>query len=433
MSSAGMLAPEDGTHERALASNKRTFAWYNSAAAILSFWLLSRAACVALVQWPRLVPGLSAHALQVPVSDVRLYGKWSRMIALHGAFPVHDPKWQYPPLAGLVMVAPRALAFLTYVHAFIVLALLMDLLVLVLLLRRADTRGGPWVWTVGLVLLGPTVFLRYDLFVTVPAVAALLALPRERVFGALAAVGAMLKVWPGLLLLGLPRDRRLVNAVLAAAGTAVAVLVGGTFIGRGQLSFLGGQSNRGMELEAVAVTPVEASRLFDHGVTLQARYGSVEFISPAMDTIATCCLAATLIGLAVVAFLAWRRSPAAWTPAFACDVALAATMVSIVTSRVLSPQYLIWVIGIGAACLAFEGSRQRPTIALILVASLLSQAIFPFAFDGLLKGHHFITAVLVVRNLLLVAATVTACRALGGDRLTGQPSHGGATGSPARP
>ena len=54
----------------------------------------------------------------------------------------------------------------------------------------------------GLALLGPIVYARYDIMVTAVAVAALLAARATRGGGVLAAAGALLKVWPLLLLVG---------------------------------------------------------------------------------------------------------------------------------------------------------------------------------------------------------------------------------------
>lgn len=393
------------------------------------FWLVSRATIAVLILWPGIVPGLSAGTV---LGDVTLYDTWSRNIA-GGSFPLNDSAWQYPPLAAVVIVAPRLFA-LTYLQAFLLLAVLMDALVLLLLLRRGDRRDGAWVWAAGVVFLGSIVYLRYDLFVTLPAVAALLALPRQRVFGALAAVGAMLKVWPALLLLGLPRDRRLLGGTIVFAATVGAILAGGTLMDQDQFSFLTSQQNRGMEIEAIAVTPWQIARLFGWHAPITYAYGCFQFATPGMGAVATACLVATLAGSGLVAFLSWRRGPGAWTPVVACEVALAATLVSITTSRVLSPQYLIWVIGIGAACLACNASRQRPVVILILVSALLSQVLYPFTFGALLHGAVFAVLVLVVRNLVLVTAVVLSIVRLGragdGDRAAARTA---ATTLPAPP
>ncbi|WP_372499189.1 glycosyltransferase 87 family protein [Streptomyces somaliensis] len=98
------------------------------------------------------------------------------------------------------MLAPGLLPFLEYAHAFFVLALVCDAVVFGLLVyaggRPGKSRAGARVWLVGVPLLGPTAYSRYDLMVTAVAVAALLAGARHpRTMGVLAGVGALLKVW----------------------------------------------------------------------------------------------------------------------------------------------------------------------------------------------------------------------------------------------
>ncbi|MFI6317098.1 glycosyltransferase 87 family protein [Nonomuraea sp. NPDC050556] len=356
-------------------------------------WLISRALLV-------LVPAGARHTGH----DVQVYAAWSKII-LRTGFPV-DPRWQYPPLAAPIMVAPRLIPFLGYAEAFVLLALAADLAVMALLLRRGARPVGAWTWTVGLFLLGTVVHLRYDLFVTAFAVAALLALPRKGLFGALAGVGAMLKVWPVLLLLGLGRDRGSLKAVLAFAAVVAAVLVGGWLYDPGQLGFLGGQRDRGLEIEAVAVTPWQVARLFGHETKIVHEYGCAQFAIPGAWTLGLVCQLATLLGLALVAYLSWRRDSGT-CPA---DVALAATLVCIVTSRVLSPQYLIWVVGLGAVAMTYHRTRQGPVVVMILIAAALTQLVFPIGWDGLQPRDPDALAVLALtaRNLLLLAATITA-------------------------
>ncbi|QSY47912.1 glycosyltransferase 87 family protein [Streptomyces griseocarneus] len=70
-------------------------------------------------------------------------------------------------------------------------------------------------------LLGPIVYARYDVMVTAVAVAALLAAARRtRLSGALTGFGALLKVWPLLLLIGTPRGPRTRSTWGAALATA---------------------------------------------------------------------------------------------------------------------------------------------------------------------------------------------------------------------
>ncbi|MYX40061.1 DUF2029 domain-containing protein, partial [Streptomyces sp. SID89] len=170
-------------------------------AALLAVWGASRALLLLFVLRVLVFPGPDV------TSDVSvIYRGWYEVLR-QGTFPVADVAWQYPPGAALAVVSPAALPFLGYATAFFVLALVADLTVLVLLLYGGRAPGRPlrgaWAWTAGAAVLGPTLYARYDVMVTAVAVAALLAgARRPRVLGALAGLGALLKVWPVLLLVG---------------------------------------------------------------------------------------------------------------------------------------------------------------------------------------------------------------------------------------
>ncbi|SEG89297.1 Protein of unknown function [Thermomonospora echinospora] len=359
------------------------------------------------------------------LGDPAIYEEWSRILA-GGAFPEGDVRWQYPPLAAPVMLLPRWLGG-TYTTTFALVALAADLLIMWLLTRSGRPLAGAWVWTAGLVLLGPMSYVRYDLVVTVAAVAALLMLARHRIFGVLAAVGALLKAWPVLLLAALPRSRRGAEAAAAFAVTCGAVLlVFGLAQGRAPWEFLDAQVSRGLECEAVAATPFMIARLSSWDGTIVYQYGSMELVGPGVERAAALLPPLTVAALLVVAVLAWRGAGRGWNVAWGCDVAFAAVLAAVATSRVLSPQYLLWLLGLAAVCLAHRGSRQRPAVPLILAATALSQFLYPLNWPDLMAAQPLETWILAVRNLLVLAATVIAVA-----RLRTGPSNAGQDPAPS--
>ena len=120
----------------------------------------------------------------------------------------------------------------------------------------------------------------------------------------------------------------------------------------------------------------------------------------------------TIVGLGLIAAAMMRRDPREWTPAAGADAALAAVLVLVTTSRVLSPQYLIWLLGVAAVCLTMAQTRQRPAVLLILAATALTHMEFPVLWKGVLAGEHLAVVTLAVRNVLLAAATVLALTAV---------------------
>ncbi|NEB80525.1 DUF2029 domain-containing protein, partial [Streptomyces sp. SID14478] len=173
-------------------------------AAVLITWALTRALLLLCVFKVLVVPGPDV------TSDVSvIYHGWSDILRT-GTFPLDDVTWQYPPAAAVAILSPAVLSFLDYTSAFFLMAFLADAAVFLMLLyvaeRQGKSRRGVWVWVAGLPLLGQTVYARYDVMVTAVAVAALLAAARHpRAAGVVAGIGAMLKVWPVLLLAGVRR------------------------------------------------------------------------------------------------------------------------------------------------------------------------------------------------------------------------------------
>ena len=76
----------------------------------------------------------------------------------------------------------------------------------------------------------------------------------------------------------------------------------------------------------------------------------------------------------------------------------------------LSPQYLLWVVGLAAACLAAGQTTQRPVALAVLAAAGLTQLIFPIWWYRLVDGSDAVTGVLVARNVLLVVADTQRVR-----------------------
>ncbi|MFD9290487.1 glycosyltransferase 87 family protein [Streptomyces sp. NPDC060030] len=378
----------------------------------LAVWGLTRALLLLCVFKVFTVPGPDV------TSDVSvIYRGWYEVLRA-GSYPLDDVTWQYPPAAALAVLSPDLLPFLEYASAFFVLVLLCDALVFGLLSYAGSRAGmrdaGTWLWVVGVPLLGPTVYARYDLMVTAVAVAALLAGVRHpRVLGALAAFGTLLKVWPVLLLAGTARGRETRRAWSAAAVTAAAAALAAAVVMPGAYAFLTFQRDRGLEIESLGALVFHVARQFGWEGRVELRYGSMEFAGPQVALVSTLALA-----LSVLAFgwlLVWRlraRTFAVHTPA---DAAFTAVLLFTVTSRVISPQYMVWPLGIAAVCLVFRGTRMARPACLVLVATAVTLLEFPLGFAHVVASDAEGVALMAVRNGLLVAATLDAGRRLWRD------------------
>jgi hypothetical protein len=368
----------------------------------VAVWICSRALIVAEVGfWATSHPRLE---------DVGNYEAWSHFLTAHHAFPGGNA-WQYPPGAGLLMLLPR-LVSAGYGEAFVGLMLLVDLAGLVLLARLARRSGedtGVWVWLLGMPLLGVFAVLRFDLVPTVIVIAALLVVHRRPGwFGALAGLGAAIKVWPVLVLFGEWDRSRLLRAGLAAAATVALVLAASAIAFGGATGFLSHGGDRGLQEEAVATVPWQLEQIVSGDpYPRQIRFGAWEVATPTADSVATLLRWLTLAALAAAAV--WWRYRARAVRAGRRELAEAAVsrdfvftvvLLVVVASPVLSTQYMVWLLGLAAVVLSGGSSRLRRPAWIVVGATALSTATFRSP------------ELTLIRDLTLLGATVDAAVAM---------------------
>ncbi|WP_426364139.1 glycosyltransferase 87 family protein [Streptomyces sp. E-08] len=388
--------------------------------ALATVWLLTRAGMLLLLARDDLGIGGVGR-------EVGLYQYWYGKFA-EGTFPPGDVTWQYPPGAGLVIMSPGVLPWLSYFQAFVTLTLLADAVV-TLALARADSARlthGAWIWVGGLPLLLHLPLARYDVQTTALAVLALLALGARRTAahqlgGALAGIGAMVKVWPALALIGTPRGRTTREAWTAAAVTALALLATLALFFSDALGFLRQQGSRGIQIESLGGTALAVARATGAWPgRVEFRYGAFEYTGPYVSSIGHLALLLTVVAFGWL--LLWRLAAHRWTPATPLDAALAAVLLFTVTSRVISPQYMIWLLGLAAVCLTSRHTVMRPVALLLLPAAALSSLAYPVLYDEVVAGTPTGLTVMVLRNGLLLAAALLAARRLWTSTTGGPPA-----------
>ncbi|MGW6016217.1 glycosyltransferase 87 family protein [Streptomyces sp. NPDC055210] len=371
--------------------------------ALAATWSATRALMLWLLAQDGRTPlGVGGVAREVH----ELYARWYGVLAT-GTFPSGDRLWQYPPGAGPVLLSPGLLPGLTYFQAFVTLTLATDLLVAVVLTRAGTRPGrslrGAALWTAALPLLLHIPLARYDVQVTAFAVISLLALSRStRACGAFAALGALVKVWPALTLIGTPRGRTTREAWTAAAVTAGVLLLTLAALFRDPFDFLHQQSGRGVQIESLGGTALSFAHHAGWPGQVGYRYGAMEFTGPYVTSIAAVSLALTVAAFG--ALLLWRLRARRWTPATPYDAALSAVLLFTVTSRVISPQYLVWLIGLAAVCLTSRHTTQRPVATLVAAAAAVSSLAYPVLYDDVVACTWTGTLLMLVRNGLLVTA-----------------------------
>lgn len=382
---------------RSLLGDRKHWIW-------LAVWLATRAFIVAEVGfWATGHPRLQ---------DVNNYATWSHMLTGEGAFPSGDA-WQYPPAAGLLMLVPRVLPG-SYGEAFVGLMLVADLVGLVLLARlgrRSGSDTGVWVWLLAMPLLGTFAILRFDLVPTVLAIAALLVVHRRpQWFGALAGLGAVVKLWPVLVLFGEWDRGRLLRSVAAAVAVTAVVFAASAIAFGNPAGFVSHGGDRGLQEEAVATIPWQLEQIVSGDPYPRAiRFGAWEIASPTADTVATVLGWLTLAALAAAAAWWWRRRQRireGWDwladAAVSRDFVFTVVLLVVVTSRVLSTQYMVWLLGLAAVVLSAGSARLARPAWIVVGATALSTATF--------KSPELT----LIRDTALLCATVDAAAAMVG-------------------
>jgi MFS family permease len=370
----------------------------------LAVWLATRALIVAEVGfWAGGHPRLE---------DVNNYEAWSHVLTSEHAFPTGDA-WQYPPGAGLPMLLPRILPG-GYGEAFVGLMLLFDFVGLVLLgrlSRRSGNDTGAWVWLLAMPLLGVFAVLRFDLVPTVIVIAALLVVHRRpQWFGALAGLGAAVKLWPVLVLFGEWDRERLLRSVLATVAVVAVVFAAAAIVFGNPAGFLSHGGDRGLQEEAVATIPWQLEQIVSgEPYPREIRFGAWEIASPTAETVATLLEWLTLASLAAAAAWWWRwrqRIRDGWDwladAAVSRDFVFTVVLLVVVTSRVLSTQYMVWLLGLAAVVLSAGTGRLARPAWIVVGATALSTATF--------KSPELT----MIRDLALLGATVDAAVAMVG-------------------
>ncbi len=260
---------------------------------------------------------------------------------------------------------------------------------------------------------------RYDVAVALTLAACMLLLAHRRPAAAAGALGAgvALKLTPAMLLplvlILAEGRRRIVWALVAFVVLAAAPFL--PFLGAPQLStVVTFHAERPLQVESVPGTAfLIAGALGSPRVSTGNSYGS-QFLSAPGSTIVSA--VSPWLGVLVVAgiyVLVWRRRALLRAaPQYVPLAALACVLAFTVFNKVLSPQFLVWTFPLVALVVVGEGRGQRLCGVLTLLAIALTQVEFPARYWAVVDLEPRAVAVVVVRNLVLAAATLAAVDAL---------------------
>lgn len=344
-----------------------------------------------------------------------------------GAIPYRDFDLEYPPGALVAFGIPALAEAVAYDTAFKVTqaAFAAGCVACVGLALNALTPKPPpgrvaaatALAALAPFLLGPVSLVRYDLWPAFAVAAALAALVRghPRVGLSFLAVAATAKLYPlALLPIALlyvsrrwgRREAAVGGAI--AAGVGVAVVLPFLLIAPEGLRYaVHWHLDRGLQLETVpgaVLAALDAAGFY--AARLEFASGAWDFAGGAPDALAGLQSVALALSILAVTLLFARSSRSAADLGVA---AAAAVSLTLVFAKVLSPQYLLWLVPLVPLVAA---SRAFAAWSVFGGALLLTHAFFPSRYDDVVAFEPLAVGILVGRNALLVALAALLVREL---------------------
>jgi hypothetical protein len=351
-------------------------------------------------------------------NDLSLYRQAGESI-LRGEVPYRNFFIEYPPgsLPAFVPPALFSASQASYINLFsleMALTLVVTLLLTALGARRLG-GSGTWIlpaatFVLAALLLYPVAVTRYDAVVALTLGLAVFFATLGGRYLLLAyaslGLGTAAKFVPLLAVLPLALTRRGV-----ARGCGVFLAVVALFFvpfallgGRGLLQSFAYQAERGLQVESLAASVL----MFLHSAeSIAFEHGAFEVRGEGAGLATSLTPILTLLLLAVTGFAMWwefRRCGGLEVGAFPRHAA-ALILAFMLGSRVLSPQYLIWLLPL--VPLSAGGLVGTIICVLFLAACFTTTLVFPIHYADLLSFRYPGPELLVARNLLLVTLWIT--------------------------
>lgn len=372
--------------------------------------------------WTALVVGLAVTRWYTffSLSDTELYARYAGQM-MFGVRPYVDFTVEYPPLALPLFSLPGWLAgstgpLWTYQVFFALEMVALTVLAACATVLAAARRGKREAYLVGLLFaasvpaLGAIIANRFDPAVMLVIVVSVLLSVRGRPNAAAFALGLgfALKLMPlvllPLVLVLLPDLRAAIKACLWCFAGAALPFVPHLLHGAapGLLAVVRYHLVRPLEVEGTFASVLLVAQLV--GIAqenLFAAFGSVCVSGPGAPFMTVLSAVSTFLAVAFTYWVLWRRRRyLVAVPRQVPFAALTVLLALMVFGKVLSPQYVVWLLPFFALT-----AQERKTAGVLLFAAFIAtHVLFPSEFVELEMLEPQAVLLLAGRNALLVAA-----------------------------
>ena len=359
------------------------------------------------------------------ISDVPVYERYGNAIE-RGSVPYRDFRPEYPSGALAAFALPSLVSgsAVGYARAFgLEMALLGAACVVFafLALRSLGATGarlaaGVAVPAAAPLLLGPLVLTRFDLYPAALVVAAIAAFVagRDRLGGGVLGAAIAVKLFPAVLVpvavawVWRRRGRREALVVLGiCAGVTAAIFLPFLVIAPDGVAWsLWRQLGRPLQIESFGAAILLALHQLGMPLGWSSSHGSQNLTGTAA-TVASVLSSVAQVGVLLWIWVRYARRAVTTPDAFVC--ACVASLVAFVAlGKVISPQFLIWLL----AVVALVGARRTwPAVALLVLACGLTRGWFPDRYWSLVFRFDPVASWLVLlRDLTLLALLAVLVR-----------------------
>jgi len=347
----------------------------------------------------------------------------------HHLLPYKDFAVEYPPLGiafvtwpGLVTSNPDV-----YYGIYVAETLLCDLAGLFIITGLTkQLKLKLWqtltVYTLSLLAIGRIISIRYDIF---PSIITILAIyifikGKYKIAWALIAIGTFTKLYPIVIVpifllyhLFHNTKREIISGIITFILVSAAIVVPAILLSpSGFLNSFTYQTGRGLQLESTYASILLVLKTF--GLTSLAidstsgAFGVTSSLANILAEISPLLICFSLIATYWLFYREQKGNIATKSKFGALNLSDAtlivkysflAILVLIITNKVLSPQYLIWLYPFIPVLVT---QRKIKPWMVFIVIGILTYLIYPVFYEALMNEEYFAVGLLLARNILLI-------------------------------